>query len=107
SIVIMLFSFLLVGLILKKVILLYFVAYIIAGILLGPYSIKVFTDSDTIAVIGELGLLIQMFFIGTKMDTQTLAENIKKPVAGVAAQLILSFIFILLLGLYQQWNWKE
>jgi len=48
-----------------------------------------------------------MFFIGTKMDTQTLAKNIKRPVAGVITQLVLSFIFILLLGLYQQWSWKE
>jgi len=91
----MLLSILLIGLLLKKLNQPYFVVYIIAGILLGPYSIKVFTDSNKIAVIGELGLLIQMFFIGTKMDTQTLAKNIKKPVAGVATQLVLSFIFIL------------
>ena len=107
SIVIMLLTIILVGLLLKKLNQPYFIAYIIAGILLGPYSIKVFTDSDTIAVIGELGLLIQMFFIGTKMEIQTLAKNIKKPVVGVLVQLLLSFIFILLLGLYQKWNWKE
>ena len=107
SIVIMLLTILLIGLLLKKLKQPYFVAYIIAGVLLGPYSIKVFTDSDTIAVIGELGLLIQMFFIGTKMEIQTLAKNIKKPVTGVVVQLLLSFIFISLLGLYQQWSWKE
>lgn len=107
SIVIMLLSILLIGLLLKKLHQPYFVAYIIAGILLGPYSIKVFDNSDTISVIGELGLLIQMFFIGTKMDTQTLEKNIKKPVAGVAAQIVLSFIFIWTLGFYQQWSWKE
>lgn len=77
SIVIMLLSILLIGLLLKKLNQPYFVAYIIAGILLGPYSLKVFTHSGTIAVIGELGLLIQMFFIGTKMDTQTLAKILK------------------------------
>lgn len=103
----MLLTILLVGLLLKKLNQPYFVAYIIAGILLGPCSTKVFTDSDTIAMIGELGLLIQMFFIGIKMEIQTLAKNIKKPVAGVVVQLFLSFIFILLLGLYQQWSWKE
>jgi CPA2 family monovalent cation:H+ antiporter-2 len=103
----MLLTILLIGLLLKKLNQPYFVAYIIAGILLGPYSIKVFTDSDTISVIGELGLLIQMFFIGTKMEIQTLTKNIEKPVIGVIAQLILSFIFILLLGFSQQWSWKE
>ncbi|WP_158512990.1 cation:proton antiporter [Flavisolibacter tropicus] len=43
-IVIMLLSILLIGLLLKKLNQPYFVAYIIAGILLGPYSIKVFTN---------------------------------------------------------------
>jgi len=53
----------------------YFVAYVMAGILLGPYCIKVFSNADTIAIIGALGLLMQMFFIGTKMEIQTLSQN--------------------------------
>jgi CPA2 family monovalent cation:H+ antiporter-2 len=107
SIVIMLLTILLIGLLLKRLNQPYFVAYILAGILLGPYSTRVFTDSDTISVIGELGLLIQMFFIGTKMEIQELAKNIKKPVAGVLGQLLLSFLFITGLGLAQNWSWKE
>ena len=107
SIVIMLLTILLIGLFLKKLSQPYFVAYIIAGLLLGPHCIKVFSNADTIGVIGELGLLIQMFFIGTKMEIQSLAKNIKKPVTGVSVQLFLSFIFISLLGLYQHWSWKE
>lgn len=107
SIVIMLLTILLIGLFLKKLNQPYFVAYIIAGILLGPYCLKIFSNADIIAVIGELGLLMQMFFIGTKMEIQTLAKNINKPVVGVIAQLFLSFLFILLLGFYQSWSWKE
>jgi len=107
SIVLMLLTILLVAIVLKKLHQPYFVAYIIAGILLGPFGIKVFTDADTIAAIGELGLLIQMFFIGTKMEVQSLVKNIKKPLTGVIAQLALSFIFLLMLGRHQQWNWKE
>jgi monovalent cation:H+ antiporter-2, CPA2 family len=107
SIVIMLLTILLIGLFLKRLNQPYFVSYIIAGILLGPYCIKVFSNADTIAVIGELGLLIQMFFIGNKMEIQTLAKNINKPIIGVSFQLLLSFLFVLLLGFYQEWSWKE
>lgn len=107
SIVLMLLTILLVAIVLKKLHQPYFVAYIIAGILLGPFGIKVFTDADTIAAIGELGLLIQMFFIGTKMEVRSLVQNIKKPLTGVIAQLALSFVFLLMLGRHQQWNWKE
>ena len=107
SIVIMLLTILLIGLLLKKLNQPYFVAYIIAGILLGPSYLKIVSNADTITVIGELGLLMQMFFIGTKMEIQTLAKNISKPVVGVIAQLFLSFLFILILGFYQSWSWKE
>jgi len=103
----MLLTLLLIGLFLRKLHQPYFVVYIIAGILLGPYCIKIFSNADTIAAIGELGLLMQMFFIGTKMEIQTLATNIKKPVVGVFTQLFLSFLFILILGFYQGWSWKE
>ncbi len=107
SIVIMLLTVLLIGLMMKKLNQPYFVAYIIAGILLGPAVFRIFTEADTIASIGEFGLLFQMFFIGTKMEIQSLAKNIKKPFIGVCVQLLLSFGFIFLLGLSQQWTWKE
>lgn len=107
SIVIMLLTILLLGLLLKKLNQPYFVAYIIGGILLGPYLLKIFSNTDTITVIGELGLLVQMFFLGTKMEIQTLAKSIEKPIVGVLVQLFLSFIFILILGLYQKWSWQE
>jgi monovalent cation:H+ antiporter-2, CPA2 family len=107
SIVILLLTVLLVGLIIKRLNQPYFVAYIIAGILLGPYCIQVFKKPDTIIAIGELGLLIQMFFIGTKIEIQTLAKQIKKPLLGVIAQLLFSFIFILLLGLLYKWSVRE
>jgi len=103
----MLLTILLLGLLLKKLNQPYFVAYIIGGILLGPYLLKIFSNTDTITVIGELGLLVQMFFIGTKMEIQTLAKSIEKPIVGVLVQLFLSFIFILILGLYQKWSWQE
>lgn len=107
GIVIMLLTILLIGLFLKNLNQPYFVAYIVAGLLLGPYGLQVFESADTVSVIGELGLLIQMFFIGMKMEIQTLVRNIRKPVVGVVVQLLLSFVFILVLGFYQGWNWKE
>ncbi|MCW3091782.1 MAG: glutathione-regulated potassium-efflux system protein KefB [Ferruginibacter sp.] len=71
SIVLMLLAILLIGLIMKKLHQPYFVAYIVAGLLLGPYGVQIFRKPDTIATIGELGLLMQMFFIGTKLEVQT------------------------------------
>ncbi len=107
SVVLMLLSILLIGLVMKKLYQPYFVAYIIAGLLLGPYCLRIFTEAYTIAAIGELGLLIQMFFIGTKIEIQSLAKQIRKPLLGVIAQLLFSFIFIVVIGFFYRWNIKE
>ena len=107
SLVIMLLTLLLLGILMKKFNQPYFVAYITAGIVLGPHALKVFTNNDTIATIGELGLIIQMFFIGTKLEIQSFANNIKKPLVGVIAQLVLSLLFITIIGFLYSWNAKE
>lgn len=99
----MLLSILLLSWLLKRFRQPYFVAYILAGILLGPYGLKLFTDVDTIAQIGSLGLIIQMFFIGAEIEVPSLIKNIKTLVIGTAVQLLLSMAFILLVGSQLQW----
>lgn len=98
--VIMLLTILLVGLVLKKLNQPYFVAYILAGVILGPHCIKILKEVDTISTIGELGLIMQMFFIGTKLEIQTFAKQIKKPFIGVIAQLFFSFLFLTIIGFF-------
>src|SRR5665647_672766 len=107
SLVIMLLTILLIGLAMKKLNQPYFVAYILAGIILGPHCIKIFKNADTISAIGELGLLMQMFFIGTKLEVQTFAKQIKKPLIGAIAQLLFSLVFITIIGTFYKWNAKE
>jgi monovalent cation:H+ antiporter-2, CPA2 family len=107
SLVIMLLTVLLLGMLLKKFNQPYFVAYITAGIILGPHAFQVFNQADTIATIGELGLIMQMFFIGTKLEVQSFANNIRKPLVGVATQLLLSYVFIALIGRLYHWHTKE
>ena len=107
SLVILLLTVLLLGFITKKFNQPYFVAYIMAGIILGPYVFKIFNNPNTIATVGELGLIIQMFFIGTKLEIQTFTNNIRKPLIGVLAQLFLSFVFITVIGLPYSWSVKE
>lgn len=107
SLVIMLLTILMIGLVMKKLNQPYFVAYILAGIILGSYCTKVLKQADAIATIGELGLLMQMFFIGTKLEVQTFAKQIRQPLVGVIAQLLFSLVFIMMIGYFYNWNAKE
>jgi CPA2 family monovalent cation:H+ antiporter-2 len=96
SIVLMLLTVLVMSLFLKKLNQPYFVAYIIAGFY---WALKAFNDHETIVVMGELGLIIQMFFIGAEIEVPQLIKNIRKLLTGVLVQLLLSFVFMLVLGL--------
>jgi monovalent cation:H+ antiporter-2, CPA2 family len=99
----MLLSILLLSWLLKRFRQPYFVAYILAGILLGPHGTALFTDVDTIASIGSLGLIIQMFFIGAEIEVPSLVKNSKPLLIGTAVQLLLSMGFILLVGSQLEW----
>jgi CPA2 family monovalent cation:H+ antiporter-2 len=100
----MLLSILLLSWVLKRFRQPYFSAYIIAGILLGPHGLKLFTDVTTIAQIGSLGLIMQMFFIGAEIEVPALMKNIRTSAIGVFVQLVLSFIFTAMIG--HQFGWS-
>lgn len=103
----MLLSILLLGWLLKRFRQPYFVAYIIGGVLLGPKGAKLFTDVDTIAQIGSLGLIMQMFFIGAEIEVPSLVKNSKTVITGTVVQLLLSMIFILIVGHKLAWNAEQ
>jgi len=100
----MLLSILLLSWVLRRFHQPYFSAYIIAGILLGPHGLKLFTDVTTIAQIGSLGLIMQMFFIGAEIEVPALVKSMRPSVIGVFVQLILSFIFIAVIGQQLEWS---
>ncbi len=100
----MLLSILLLSWLLKRFRQPYFVAYIVAGILLGPTGVKLFKDIDTIAQIGSLGLIMQMFFIGAEIEVPSLVKNSKTVLVGTVVQLLLSFAFILIVSSQLAWH---
>lgn len=40
----------------------YLIAYVLVGVLIGPYCLKVFTEAEDIMLLGELGLLLTHVF---------------------------------------------
>jgi len=84
----------------------YFVAYIFAGILLGPEFLAIFDRSDSITGIGELGVVLLMFFVGAEIDLSALTRRFFRPLAAALIQVGFSFLFIYLLSFYFGWNTK-
>lgn len=85
----------------------YFIAYILAGIILGPDITGVIHQTELISQLGELGIILLMFFIGAEIDFPNLSKNSKKAVLVSFSQLIFSFLFMSLIGYFLHWSFQQ
>jgi CPA2 family monovalent cation:H+ antiporter-2 len=85
-------------LLLKKLNQPYLIAYIIAGIILGPYVLGSFTKPDEIEIIGEIGILLLMFFLGMEINVPNNQEATYKTCDSTKHKILLSIICALAIG---------
>jgi monovalent cation:H+ antiporter-2, CPA2 family len=79
------------------------VAYIIAGIAIGPFGLHLISNTDLISVLGELGVILLLFFIGMQVPLKSLVENWRVVILGTILQIAASVGFMTLLGLFFDW----
>ena len=82
----------------------YLVAYIIAGIILGPYVTGVFPSATETAALGEIGIVLLMFFLGIEINVPDKRNDLKVPIIAQVIKSMLAFLFSLLIGLSLQWS---
>ncbi|MCQ9635670.1 cation:proton antiporter [Chryseobacterium sp. WG14] len=85
----------------------YLIAYIIAGVLLGPHALKLFEKTEEIEVIGEIGILLLMFFIGMEINVPNKKSLIIKPILAQSIKVMLSFLFAYFLGEILELDFKS
>ncbi|SDQ97698.1 transporter, CPA2 family [Chryseobacterium soldanellicola] len=107
SICILSLSLLILGFILKRFNQPYLIAYILAGVLLGPHISGVFSNVEEIELIGELGILLLMFFLGLEINIPNKRHLIIKPVIAQGMKVLLGFAFALLIGYALKLNFKN
>jgi CPA2 family monovalent cation:H+ antiporter-2 len=93
----------LLGLILKKLNQPYIIAYIVTGIVLGPFGLKLITDYQEIEKLGEIGLVILMFFIGMEISLPNFVKKWKIALIGTGSQILFSLLLAYLLSLLLNW----
>ncbi|SFT47212.1 transporter, CPA2 family [Chryseobacterium formosense] len=76
----------------------YLIAYIIAGIIMGPYVLGVFSSPDEIEAVGEIGILLLMFFLGMEINVPDNRSLLIKPIIAQGLKIILSMLCALLVG---------
>ncbi len=80
------------------------IAYILAGVLLGRHGFGIVTDEESIRVIGELGLILLLFFIGMEISLPDFVKNWKVPTFGTIFQIVGSVLMVGLIGWFFDWG---
>ena len=65
------------------------VAYMLLGVILGPWGLKLVAQATTISTIGDVGIIFLLFLLGLHLPPQKLIHMLKKiSVVGVVSSLI-------------------
>ncbi len=80
------------------------IAYILIGVLIGPFGLDLIGDQETMMHIGELGIILLFFFIGMEIDLYSFIGNWRLAVFGTLGQILLSIGAMGAIGLLFDWN---
>lgn len=92
------------GLLLKRLRQPYIIAYILAGIAFGEHGFGLLTDQESIALSGELGLILLLFFIGMEISLPDFVKQWRSALFGTGLQLVGSVGLTLLVGHFLGWG---
>lgn len=85
----------------------YLIAYILVGIILGPHISGVFTNPEQTETIGEIGILLLMFFLGMEINVPDNRSALVKPVVAQVIKIILSIGFACIVGYFAELSVKS
>jgi CPA2 family monovalent cation:H+ antiporter-2 len=92
-----------VGLALRRLRQPHVLAYLLAGVALGPHGLGIFSDTDSISRLGDFGIILLLFFVGMEMSLPRLVANWRIAVLGTLLQILLSLGLVAALALALDW----
>ncbi|WP_027395097.1 cation:proton antiporter [Aquimarina latercula] len=93
-----------ISIVLKKLNQTYIIGYILAGVILGEHGLNAVQDTESIHLLGELGVILLLFFIGMEINIVDFLKRWKLAVIGTLSQIGLSVALVLLIGYYFNWS---
>jgi len=66
------------------------IAYILTGVVMGPSMLGMITDTQMVERIGELGVVMLLFFVGMEVSIPRLMERWKVAIVGTTVQILIS-----------------
>ena len=80
--------------------------YLLAGVAIGPWGLRIVTDSQSILHFAEFGVVLLLFLIGLELNPKRLWE-MRKPILGLGGfQVMLTTLVLTGLGIVVGLNWQ-
>ncbi|NUY81942.1 cation:proton antiporter [Flavobacterium sp. MAH-1] len=98
------FVILLLIMLLRKIRQPYFIAYILSGVLLGPQVCNIVNEAEVISQLGEMGIVLLMFFIGSEIRLPDLTRAFARPLFIASVQVAVSLACMWGIGTYLEWS---
>jgi CPA2 family monovalent cation:H+ antiporter-2 len=83
------------------------VAYLLTGLLLGPYGLKFIKNVEVVKEAGDIGVIFLMFFIGMEFSLSKLKSNWKISVLGTFLQILFSVMITLVISVFLGWDYPK
>ena len=81
----------------------YVIAYLIAGVLLGPHGFGTVTDQEAMTHLGAIGVVLLLFFVGMEISLPKLIINWRVALIGTLFQILVSVGIVWLVGSRLGW----
>ncbi len=91
-------------LLLKRIRQPYIIGYILVGAVLGQSGFGLIDDTTTINHLGEIGIILLLFFIGMEINLPDFIKQWKVAAVGTSLQVLLSIGFLLAVGYLFNWQ---
>lgn len=93
-----------VGLLLKKLKQPYIIGYILIGAVLGKYGLGYIADTVVIDHLGEIGIILLLFFVGMEISLPEIIKQWKVAAIGTFLQVSASVLLLMGIGFFFEWR---
>ena len=80
--------------------------YLFAGVIIGPYVLRVFNEADRMLHVAEFGVVLLLFLIGLELRPQRLFAMRRSVIGAGGTQVFVSAIILFAMMLGAQYGWR-
>jgi glutathione-regulated potassium-efflux system protein KefB len=80
--------------------------YLFAGVMIGPYVLRIFSDAENMLKVAEFGVVLLLFLIGLELRPQRLFAMRRSVIGAGGTQVLVSVAILFAMMLAAQYNWR-